>query len=46
MEPYQKRKDSNWLNSKQKERGREETHIADTIIFSNLFYRSGRKIIK
>ena len=46
MESHRKFTNSNWLNSKAKEHGREETHFVSPIIFSNLFYRSGRKIIK
>jgi hypothetical protein len=46
MKPHPEARNPNQLNSKAKERGRKEPHIASTVIFSNLFYRSGKKIIK
>ena len=45
MESHRKRKDSNWLNFKAKEHGREEPHFVSPIIFSKLLYRSGRRKI-
>ena len=46
MESHRKPQNSNWLNSKIKERSRKELHFVSPIIFSKLLYRSGRKIIR
>ena len=46
MESHRKSQNSNWLNSKPKERSRKEPHFVSPIIFSKLLYRSGRKIIR